>query len=114
MKNLPCLTSKVNDTMPETLMHQVFDTAMEPEYKTGCRVVCRNIPFGAPFFEYGETYLLITCNGNLLRSIRKSDREGFVLCHASSSDPSWQPFYIPLRDDVIYGIYKVVLMCNAV
>lgn len=105
------IKTDLTDCLPE-VRFQVRDEAMTPEYPVGCRIVAKHIDLQtAKFFQWGETYLLNTVNGPVLRRIRKSDQEGFITCIASSPDQNrWQPFDIPLKDDVIYGIYMVTSM----
>ncbi|HEX2920907.1 MAG TPA: hypothetical protein VHO50_07075 [Bacteroidales bacterium] len=93
------------------LIYGIYDEGMAPEYPIGAKIICQPLNINAPFFQWGEVCLIDTCNGYVLRSIHKSGRAGFIKC-VSANQERWPSFEIPLRDDVIFGIYKVMFMIN--
>lgn len=85
----------------------VRDESMSPEYPNGSRVFVKKINPDA-FIEWGKVYALSTCNGDILKEVRRSDVEGCICCHSLNPDPKYAPFEVRLND--IHGWFRV-LMC---
>jgi hypothetical protein len=86
---------------------EVTGNDMAPEYPSGARVACRRIKLPAPFFEWGETYLINTVNGPILRRVNTIGNAEFVRCYSSNPDQDrYAPFDLPLN--AIIDIYRVI------
>lgn len=84
---------------------QVTGDSMSPAYPSGSQILIKRIKEEA-FIAWGETFLLDTVNGPILKIVRKCDVEGAVEC--VSINPAYQPFTVKCTD--ILGWYRV-LMC---
>ena len=97
---------------PKTSPQRFFEVAgdcMAPEYPSGAWVALKKIKLPAPFFEWGETYLINTCNGPLLRRVNMSGNAEFVRCYAANPDQIlYAPIDLPLT--AIIDIYRVIAM----
>ncbi|WP_205741314.1 S24 family peptidase [Geofilum rhodophaeum] len=87
----------------------VSGESMAPEYPNGSQVLAKKVNEAA-FIEWGEVYVLDTCNGTVIKKLLKSDNPDCVICTSINPDPSFAPFEICKKD--IYGVYRV-LMCMA-
>lgn len=85
----------------------VSGESMSPIYPNGSRVLVQEIDPNS-FIEWGKVYVLNTCNGIIIKQLRKSEKEGYVSCYSYNDNNIYAPFDIPTAD--IYGWYKV-LMC---
>lgn len=83
----------------------VYGESMTPEYPNGSRILIKRINHHS-FIEWGKTYVLDTCNGVVIKNVRKSIHDDRITCH--SINPDYDDFDI-FYDD-IYTMYKV-LMC---
>lgn len=79
--------------------------SMSPEYPNGSIILIKQINHHS-FIEWGKTYVLNTCNGVVIKNVRKSIHDDRITCH--SINPDYDDFDI-FYDD-IYSMYKV-LMC---
>lgn len=84
----------------------VTGDSMAPEYPNGSRVLVQAINPNS-FIEWGKVYVLDTCNGIVIKQLRKSDKDGCVACFSINDNSVYAPFDIPLAD--IHGIYRVLL-----
>lgn len=85
----------------------VSGESMSPIYPNGSRVLVQEINPNS-FIEWGKVYVLNTCNGIIIKQLRKSNKEGYVSCYSFNDNSIYAPFDIALAD--IHGFYKV-LMC---
>lgn len=85
----------------------VSGDSMYPLFPNGSRVLVQETNPNA-FIEWGKVYVLNTCNGIVVKQLRKSDKEGYVSCYSFNDNSIYAPFDIALAD--IHGFYKV-LMC---
>lgn len=79
--------------------------SMSPEYPNGSIILIKQINHHS-FIEWGKTYVLNTCNGVVIKNVRKSPHDDRITCH--SINPNYDDFDIYYED--IYTMYKV-LMC---
>lgn len=85
----------------------VSGESMSPIYPNGSRVLVQEIDPNS-FIEWGKVYVLNTCNGIIIKQLRKSEKEGYVSCYSYNDNNIYAPFDIATSD--VYGWYKV-LMC---
>lgn len=85
----------------------VTGDSMAPDYPNGGQVLIKRIDEKA-FLEWGRVYVLDTCNGSVIKEVRKGTDADSVLCYSLNPDPKYQPFAVRFAD--IYGMYRV-LMC---
>lgn len=85
----------------------VYGESMSPEYPNGSRVLVQKINHEA-FIEWGKVYVLDTCNGIVLKQVRKSEKDGWLSCYSINDNSIYAPFDVALKD--VYGMYRV-LMC---
>lgn len=85
----------------------VSGDSMYPLFPNGSRVLVQETNPNA-FIEWGKVYVLNTCNGIVVKQLRKSNKEGYVSCYSFNDNSIYAPFDIALAD--IHGFYKV-LMC---
>lgn len=103
-KHLVPLISTI--TRPDCIF-EVAGNDMAPEYPCGCRIAGKRLSLPVPFFEWGETYLINTVNGPVLRRVNTSNVPGFIRCYSASSDQeTYAPFEMPLS--AIIDIYRVI------
>lgn len=88
----------------------VSGESMSPEYPNGAKILIKKINEKA-FLEWGEVYVLDTCNGTVLKTLRDPKKEGCVLCTSINPDPKYAPFIVNTED--ILGVYRV-MMCMTV
>lgn len=84
----------------------VSGDSMAPEYPSGCKVLIKKINEKA-FIEWGKVYVLDTCNGTVIKEIRKGKSEDEIECYSINQDPKFQPFSVKFDD--IYGMYRVIM-----
>lgn len=85
----------------------VSGDSMYPLFPNGSRVLVQETNPNS-FIEWGKVYVLNTCNGIVIKQVRKSNKEGYVSCYSFNDNSIYAPFDIALAD--IHGFYKV-LMC---
>lgn len=85
----------------------VTGDSMAPDYPNGTQVLIKKVDETA-FIEWGRVYVLDTCNGSVIKEVRKGDDDDSVQCYSLNPDPKYQPFAVRFAD--IYGMYRV-LMC---
>lgn len=85
----------------------VWGDSMAPVYPNGSRVLVQKTNPDC-FIEWGKVYVLNTCNGIVVKQVRKSSRDGYVTCYSFNDNSIYAPFDIALAD--IHGWFKV-LMC---
>lgn len=84
----------------------VTGDSMAPEYPSGAMVLVKKIDEKA-FIEWGRVYVLDTCNGTVIKEIRKGNSDEEVECVSINTDPKYCPFYVRFAD--IYGVYRVIM-----
>lgn len=84
----------------------VSGDSMAPEYPNGCQVLIKRINEEA-FIEWGKVYVLDTCNGTVIKEVRRGKSEDEVECYSINPDPKFQPFSVKFDD--IYGMYRVIM-----
>ena len=84
----------------------VSGDSMAPEYPSGCKILIKKINEEA-FIEWGKVYVLDTCNGTVVKEIRKGNTDDEIECYSINPDPKFQPFSVKFAD--IYGMYRVLL-----
>ena len=88
----------------------IYGESMSPEYPSGSRVLIKKINPDI-FIDWGRVYVLDTCNGVIIKEIRKCQKEGFITCHSINTDPKYADFDVPLKE--IYGMYRVLMCLSA-
>lgn len=83
----------------------VVGDSMAPEYPNGSRVFVQEINPDS-FIEWGKVYVLSTCNGIVIKQLRKSQLQGCVSCFSFNDNSIFAPFDVPLAD--VHGIYRVL------
>lgn len=81
--------------------------SMAPEYPNGSRIAVKKINDKA-FIEWGKVYVLDTCNGAVVKEIRKGKDEDELECVSLNPDPRFAPFVINRKD--VLGMYRVLLL----
>lgn len=84
---------------------RIAGDSMDPEYPNGSIVILKKINEKA-FIEWGKVYVLDTCNGSIIKQVRRTDDEDKVEC--ISLNPNYQPFTI--ATEYINGWYRVLLV----
>lgn len=87
----------------------VTGDSMAPDYPNGSQILIKKVDERA-FIEWGRVYVLDTCNGSVIKELRKGSDDDSVMCYSLNPDPKYQPFVVKLSD--VYGVYRV-LMCMA-
>lgn len=87
----------------------VSGDSMAPDFPNGSKILIKKINDSA-FIEWGKVYVLDTCNGTVIKELRKGENEAEVMCHSLNPDPRYQPFRVRRSD--IYGIYRVILLMS--
>lgn len=85
---------------------RVSGDSMSPEYPNGSMVFIKRINERA-FIEWGKVYVLDTCNGTVIKKIEPGTNDDELVC--VSINPAFKPFKVCLKEDIIYGIYRVLL-----
>lgn len=84
---------------------QVSGDSMAPSFPSGSQILIKRIDEEA-FVAWGETYLLDTVNGPVLKIVRNTEAEGVVEC--VSLNPAYPPFRVKCSD--IRGWYRVLMV----
>lgn len=86
----------------------VYGESMSPEYPNGSRILIKRINHRS-FIEWGKTYVLDTCNGVIVKNVRKCQDESKITCQPIN--PNFDSFDVPFDD--IYAMYKVLMCLSA-
>jgi phage repressor protein C with HTH and peptisase S24 domain len=77
--------------------------SMQPTFRSGDIVACKKLPLDT-FFQWNKVYVLDTDQGALIKRIKKSAKENFVL--VVSDNDKYDPFELSLKK--IYSIALVI------
>ncbi len=83
---------------------QVDGDSMYPKHPNGSYVLIKKI-YEKAFIQWGESFVLDTCNGVVVKRLFPSEHEDCVKC--VSINPDFPPFEV--EGDSIFGVYKVVM-----
>jgi len=86
---------------------EIVGDSMSPEYPSGSRVLIKKVDEEA-FIAWGETFVLDTPNGAVIKKVRKTADPDVVEC--VSVNPAYQPYTIRL--DFIRGWYRVLMVMS--
>ena len=78
---------------------------MSPEYPSGSRVLIKKID-PEQFIPWGETFVLDTPNGAVIKKVRRASDPALVEC--VSINPAYQSYTVPR--DFIRGWYRVLMV----
>lgn len=84
---------------------EVTGDSMSPEFPSGSRVLIKKID-PDQFVPWGETFVLDTPNGAVIKKVRKTSDPSLVEC--VSINPAYQTYTIPR--DFIRGWYRVLMV----
>ena len=87
----------------------VHGDSMMPDYPSGSLVLIKKINERA-FIHWGTVYVLDTCNGVVMKRIMPGNKEGCLVCE--SINEKYPPFEIEMSQDILFGIYRVMMMMN--
>lgn len=68
--------------------------SMIPKYFSGDLLACKQVPLNGIFFQWGQTYVLDTAQGALIKRVEQADEEGSILL--MSENPQYKPLSIPI------------------
>lgn len=85
----------------------VYGDSMEPEYPNGSTVLIKKINERA-FIVWGQTYVLDTCNGSVIKRILPGPDENSVTCVSLNSE--YPPFVVRFED--MFGMYRVLMVLS--
>ena len=84
------------DGMKMDFMISVRGSSMYPKYNSGDVVACRMVQ-ELLFVQWNKVYVLDTISqGVIIKRLKKSDKEGFVIC--KSDNEQYEPFEFPMSD----------------
>ncbi len=83
---------------------QVDGDSMYPKHPNGSYVLIKKI-YEKAFIQWGESFVLDTCNGVVVKRLFPSEHEDCIKC--VSINPEFPPFEV--EGDSIFGVYKVVM-----
>lgn len=83
---------------------KISGDSMEPEYPSGSTVLIKKINEHA-FLEWGNVYVLSTCNGTVIKRLMPTNDPNTVLCE--SINPKYPPFEVNLEN--VNGVYRVIM-----
>lgn len=86
---------------------KVCGESMSPEYPNGSTILIKKINEKA-FIPWNNVFVLDTCNGAIIKQVRKTDKENVVEC--VSINPDFQPFTIDTS--YINGWYRVLMVLS--
>ena len=89
---------------------RVAGDSMEPEYPNGSQILIKKIDEKI-FIDWGKTYVLDTCNGTIIKKLMPATKEGYVKC--VSINPDYPAFEVPITENAIFGVYRVI-MCMSI
>lgn len=88
----------------------VAGDSMSPEYPSGSQILIKKINEKA-FIDWGKVYVLDTCNGTVIKKVFPTDSPNTIKC--VSINPDYPPFELSTENDVLFGVYRV-LLCMSV
>jgi phage repressor protein C with HTH and peptisase S24 domain len=88
----------------------VAGDSMSPEYPSGSQILIKKINEKA-FIDWGKVYVLDTCNGTVIKKVFPTDDPKKIKC--VSINPNYPPFELSTENDVLFGVYRV-LLCMSV
>lgn len=88
----------------------VAGDSMSPEYPSGSQILIKKINEKA-FIDWGKVYVLDTCNGTVIKKIYPTDDPNKIKC--VSINQGYPPFEISVENNVLFGVYRV-LLCMSV
>ena len=68
--------------------------SMIPKYFSGDLLACKQVPLNGIFFQWGQTYVLDTAQGALIKRVEQAEEEGSILL--VSENPQYKPLSIPI------------------
>ncbi len=83
---------------------QVDGDSMFPKHPNGSVVLIKKV-YETAFIQWGESFVLDTCNGVVVKRLYPSEHKGCIKC--VSINPDFPPFEV--AGESIYGVYKVVM-----
>lgn len=86
---------------------KVCGESMSPEYPNGSTILIKKINEKA-FIPWNNVFVLDTCNGAIIKQVRKTDKENVVEC--VSLNPEYQSFTIDTS--YINGWYRVLMVLS--
>ncbi len=78
--------------------------SMFPKHPNGSIVLIKKV-YETAFIQWGESFVLDTCNGVVVKRLYPSEHKGYIKC--VSINPDFPPFEVD--GESIYGVYKVVM-----
>lgn len=84
---------------------EVTGDSMSPEFPSGSRVLIKKID-PEQFIPWGETFVLDTPNGAVIKKVRRASDPALVEC--VSINPAYQSYTVPR--DFIRGWYRVLMV----
>ena len=84
---------------------EVTGDSMSPEFPSGSRVLIKKID-PEQFIPWGETFVLDTPNGAVIKKVRRASDPSLVEC--VSINPAYQSYTVPR--DFIRGWYRVLMV----
>jgi hypothetical protein len=88
----------------------VYGESMSPKYPSGSRLLVKKYN-PSLFLETGKVYVLDTENGVIVKEVRKSEKDGYIICHSINDDPKYTDFEVSLSD--VRTMYRVLLSMTA-
>jgi Predicted transcriptional regulator len=83
----------------------VWGDSMEPNYPNGCEILLKKVNEKS-FVKWGETYVLDTDNGAVIKNVFNGDDDNYVRC--VSINNKYPDFNVPKKD--IHGWYKILMV----
>lgn len=69
--------------------------SMYPKYSNGDIILCKRVP-DLRHVRYGEPYLIIDEDGQVVKYITKDERKGFFLLASENPNPRFAPYSVPV------------------
>lgn len=83
----------------------VYGDSMQPDYPNGCEIFIKKVNENS-FIRWGETYVLDTDNGVVIKNVFEGEDKNYVRC--VSINEKYPEFQIKKTD--IHGWYKVLIV----
>lgn len=83
----------------------VYGDSMQPDYPNGCEIYIKKVNENS-FIRWGETYVLDTDNGVVIKNVFEGEDKNYVRC--VSINEKYPEFQIKKTD--IHGWYKVLIV----
>lgn len=83
----------------------VYGDSMQPDYPNGCEIFIKKVNENS-FIRWGETYVLDTDNGVVIKNVFEGEDKNYVRC--VSINEKYPEFQITKTD--IHGWYKVLIV----